>query len=145
MPYADAIEAFPEPEFLEGAPPSFVERALALLAHAGGIFTSFVVPAVLMMTQRGKSAFVVRHAREALNHQVTLLMGVFLITGAGVLGAVYAAGAEWKWSPFAAGLIILAVSLLMLLLQVYLAVGACQAAMKGRDYRYPLTIRLIQR
>jgi uncharacterized Tic20 family protein len=145
MPHADAIEEFPEPEFLEGAPPRPSECTLALVAHLGGVFTSIVIPAYLYMTQRDKSEFVVRHAREALNHQISICFEVFLLysLGAGVFAAIYSAGVVWHWSLLAALIFTLFITLLVLAFEVYLAIRACQKALKGRDYRYPLTIRLI--
>ena len=146
MPHDDlAIEAFPEPEFLEGAAPTPSERSLALVAHLGGVFTSIVIPAYLYMTQRDKSEFVVRHAREALNHQISICFEAFLLyaLAGGVFALLYSGGMAWTWSLIATSLVTLAVTLLVLAFEIYLAIRACQEALKGRDYRYPLTIRLI--
>ena len=147
MPHADAIEAFPEPEFLEGAPPTPADRMLAVVAHAGGFFLSFVMPAILLMTHQDKSPFVARHAREALNYQITLCLHAFIVyvTAIGIGVAVYYSNPKPFWADgvVAGCAIALLLTLLVVILEVVLIIRACRSAFKGRDYRYPFTIRLI--
>ncbi len=147
MPQGESIEEFPEPEFLEGTHPTPADCMLAVVAHAGGFFLSFVMPAILMMTQGEKSPFVARHAREALNYQITLCFHAFIVyvaaVGFGV--AVYVSNPMPNWTDgvVAGCAIALLLTLLLVILEVVLIIRACRAALRGRDYRYPLTIRLI--
>ncbi len=145
MPHADTIEAFPEPEFLEGAAPTPSERSLALVAHLGGLVLSFIVPASVMMTQQDTSQFVVRHAREAVNFQLTLCFRVLLILlAAGGVAAFFDSAGAHRGFVFAAGTVVaLLLSIVSMASSVVFTIRACKAALKGRDYRYPLTIRLI--
>ena len=150
MSHADAIDEFPEPEFLEGAPPKPADCMLALFAHLGGLLfgfiaPGFIAPAILMMMQQDKSEFVVRHARESLNYQLTLLLHatILLIPGLAVFAAFYFADIKSLVAILISLLVALVLLLLLFAVETYFVIRACIAAMKGRDYRYPLTIRLI--
>ncbi len=138
----DIRNEFPRPEYLEGAAPLPLERLLAMVGHLGGALTCFVVPTLLYVTQRDKSAFVVRHACEALNHQITLGFTVLLVCA--LIAGIPAVAHDWRWSLVVALAALLAVALLVLFLEIHLVIRACQAAWKGRDFRYPLTLRLIR-
>ena len=142
-----AIEAFPEPEFLEGGAPIGAERMLALFAHAGGIFTGVVVPAIVYWNRRKRSDFVVRHAREALNHQITFGIQILLLLGlgAGVTAILPIAGLHKMWSLIAACALTFILVVLTLIFATQSTIRACRAAWNGRDYRYPLTLRFIRR
>ena len=136
---------FPEPEFLEGAAPSPSECTAAMLAHLGGLLLSFILPAILMITQQDKSPFVLRHAREALNYQITLYFYGFIISipAVGVFAAFHFGGAHRTFailSGCAVGIVFTAV---LVAIEVFLVVRASMAAAKGREFRYPLAIRLI--
>ena len=145
MSHADAIDEFPEPEFLEGAPPKPADCMLALFAHLGGLLFGFIAPGVLMLMQQDKSEFVVRHARESLNYQLTLLLHatILLIPGLAVFAAFYFADIKSLVAILISLLVALVLLLLLFAVETYFVIRACIAAMKGRDYRYPLTIRLI--
>ncbi|MCD0451805.1 DUF1707 and DUF4870 domain-containing protein [Actinocorallia sp. API 0066] len=93
------------------------DRMLAGLAHASGVVTTFVGPLVLMLVSGQRSAYVRRHAVEALNFQITLLLVTLVTFGIG--GIVYAIA--WIASLIAA-----------------------VNAGTGRDFRYPLTLRFIK-
>ena len=145
MPNIAAIDDFPEPEYLEGATPTPHERMLALVAHLGGLLLSFVPPAILMVTQRGKSAFVVRHAREAVNFHITLWFHALLVflPATGVGAALYLTGTRAPIAFLFGSLVALVLSIPMVIFEVLYIVRACLAAGKGQEFRYPLTIRLI--
>ncbi len=136
---------FPEPEFLEGAAPSPSECTTAMLAHLGGMLTSFVLPAILMITQHDKSPFVLRHAREALNYQITLYFYGFilLIPAAGVFAAFHFGGAHRTFAILSGCVVAIVLTAILVAIAVFLVVRACMAAAKGREFRYPLAIRLI--
>lgn len=148
MPKPDDLaeaEDFPEPEFLEGRAPQSNERTLAMLAHLGGLFFSFLIPAYLMMTQQDKSHFVVRHAREAVNYQLTLFFHAFvlLLPMIGIAALFHYAFDKWHWGVLAGSALSLMASFVLIGVEIWFIVRACSAATQGKEFRYPLTIRLI--
>jgi uncharacterized Tic20 family protein len=96
--------------------PTGEDRLLAALAHGSGYLTSFIGPLVFMLTSGKRSDYVRRHAVEALNFQLTLLMIVVVTFGIGAL--LYAV----TW--IVAGI-------------------AAIAGLAGNRFRYPLTLRMI--
>jgi uncharacterized Tic20 family protein len=97
--------------------PTAEDRMLAAVAHGSGYLTTFIGPLVLMLTSGRRSSYVRRHAVEALNFQLTLLMFVVVTLGLG--GVLYAI----TW--IVAGI-------------------AALAGLAGQRFRYPLTLRLIR-
>ena len=110
-----------EPEPTEEV--SSESRGWAVAAHLVpliGLF--FVGPLIIWLIKRGDDSFVEEHAREALNFQISVLIY-------GIVMAVTIIGL-----------------ILLLPLAIFALVVAVIAAVKaanGEDYRYPLTIRLI--
>jgi uncharacterized protein len=101
------------------------ECNLAMLAHLLGIFTSFVGALLIWLLKREDSAFVAREAAEALNFQITMALGWLVAT-------------------------LLAQILIGFLLYPVLLIGnlvlcllGAVAASKGRGYRYPVNLRLV--
>jgi len=109
------------------------ERNWALAAHIGSLVAAwfamgFICPLVIWLIFRDRSDYVRRHALESLNFQISLLIY-------GVVAVVLAVG------TFGLGLLViipLAIAALVLIIM------ATMAAAEGRDYRYPLTIRLVR-
>jgi uncharacterized Tic20 family protein len=134
-----------QPEDYEDEPPlpTTEERTLGLAAHVGGFFGSFLVPMILLVTQRDKEGFAAAHSREALNYQIALWFyyaACFLpavvvyfvfegrVPGGGLLPALLA---------------YVGASLIVLIYEVIVIVLASAAAWGGRTYRYPLNIRFV--
>jgi uncharacterized Tic20 family protein len=110
--------------------PSAEERNWALAAHIGTLVAAwvamgFLAPLVVMLVKGKDSGFVRRHAVESLNFQLTMLL--YLAVSA-VLVLVFI------------GIFLLIALGIFALVVVILATVA---ASNGRDYRYPLTIRLV--
>ena len=101
------------------------QRMWAMLAHLSGILFSVVGPLVIWLVQKDKGLFVTEQAKEALNFQITLLIGYL---AAGVLT-----------------FLIVGFFLLFVLpvLAVVFGVLAAVASNKGENYRYPFTLRLV--
>jgi uncharacterized Tic20 family protein len=93
------------------------DRMLAALAHGLGIATLFVGPLVLMLTSGKRSEYVRRHAAEALNFQLTLLMVTVVTFGIGAV--VYAV----SWA---------------------VAAVAAVVGLTGEPFRYPWILRLVK-
>jgi uncharacterized Tic20 family protein len=97
--------------------PTSEDRLLAAVAHGSGYLTTFVGPLVVMLTRGKRSAYVRRHAVEALNFQLTILIAVVVTFGIGAL--VYAI----TW---------------------IIAGVAALAGLAGQRFQYPFTLRLIR-
>ena len=116
-----------------GAPPPYAgpaptpdDRNMATLAHILGIFTSFLGPLIIWLIKKDQSPFVDDQGKEALNFQITLVIGWVISAVATVICI----------GPFLAlGLSVIAI--------VFGIMGAV-ASNKGEAYRYPLNIRFIQ-
>lgn len=103
------------------------DRTLALITHLSGILLSFIVPLIIWLTSKDKpdKGFLVDHAKEALNFQITVLLA-WVVAG------------------------MLSILLIGFLLYPVIFIGnivfCILAGMKangGESYRYPLTLRLI--
>ncbi|GAA4020746.1 DUF4870 domain-containing protein [Actimicrobium antarcticum] len=99
---------------------------MAMLAHLLGIFTGFLGALVIWLVKKDSSAYVAQEAAEALNFQITVLIGYVIC---GVLTFILI------------GLI--AFPLLYVVNIVFCLLGAV-AASKGTGYRYPFIVRLIK-
>jgi hypothetical protein len=104
------------------------QRMWAMLAHLGGILLGFVAPLIVWLVYREKSRFVEEQAKEALNFQITMIIGwvvIFILTlvTLGILFFLY----------FILWIVIVAFSI----------IGGL-AANKGQAYRYPFALRLIK-
>src|SRR5687768_16132043 len=69
----------------EAAAPSHDERVLGVVAHVAGFLTSFLVPMILLLVQQDPTGFAARHAREALNYQIALIVYATVGSVAGVV------------------------------------------------------------
>ncbi|MFL5358730.1 DUF4870 domain-containing protein [Archangium sp.] len=121
--------------FITGSPlPTAQERQWAMLAHLSTLapyiialpFIGFAGPLVVRATKGQESAWVDNQAKEALNFQLTLLIGyaVALVTacfGVGIILGIGLAGF---------GLV--------------MAIIAGIKANNGEVYRYPATLRLLK-
>lgn len=101
------------------------EKMWAIAAHLGPLLLGFVAPLVVWLVFRERSAFLDRQGKEALNFQLTLLIGyvislvlVFVLIGFLLLFAVWIAG---------------------LVFMIMATVKVSSLA----DYRYPVTIRFV--
>ena len=101
------------------------DRNIAVLTHLGGLFFSFLPGLIVWLLKKDESAFIGTQAREALNFQITVLIGymvagilVFLLVGFLLLPVIY-------------------------LGNLVLCIVAAVKTSNGTDYRYPLSLRLI--
>lgn len=96
----------------------------AAAAHFGGIFVLFLAPLVVLLVHGRTSGFVRTQAAEALNFQLTVLLGyivsallIIVVIGLVTMFAVWVTG-------------------------VILAVVATVTVRGGEPYRYPVSLRL---
>ena len=101
------------------------DRNLAVLAHLGGIFFSFIPGLLLWLLKKDESAFLGEQGREALNFQITLLIAYMI---------------SYVLMFVLIGFLLAAV---VWLVNIVLCIVAATIASKGDTYRYPLTLRLL--
>jgi uncharacterized Tic20 family protein len=121
---------WPQPGPGMPAGPTSDERNWALVSHIGSLVAAwfamgFLCPLIVMLTKGRESAFVRRHAVESLNFQISLL--VYLAISALLIIVVI-------------GIFMLIALGIFALVEIILATVA---ASNGREFRYPLTFRLV--
>lgn len=121
-------EPVPEPTGL----PTQDERTWGMVAHLAALaffvmpFGNILGPLVVWLAKRDHSAFVAQHAKEALNFNITVLIGalvcgVLLVLSIGILlGAV------------------------LFVFWLVMTIIAALKANEGLAYRYPFTVRLVK-
>lgn len=98
------------------------EKLWSILTHIGGIVVFLVAPLVAYLVLRDRGPFVRHHTGQALNFQLTMLIG-------------YVVGFITSW--FGIGfLLIIAAGILTVVFGIIAAV----AASRGEFYRYPIAI-----
>jgi uncharacterized protein len=105
--------------------PSKDECNLAMLAHLLGAFTGFVGALILWLVKKDEGGFVAQEAKEALNFQIT----VALALAASALLKIILIGFLLFPIIFVANFIF--------------CILAALSATKGKAYRYPFALRLI--
>jgi uncharacterized Tic20 family protein len=121
------------------------DQMWAIFAHIGVFLLGIFAPLIIYFVYADKSAFVRRHAKESLNHQLSLLLVIFLWLFVAVLIGLAVGGLS---QSAAAGIItgyvlVLLGSMGLGVLNMVLVILATLAASKYQHYRYPLTIRLL--
>lgn len=101
------------------------ERQWAMLGHIGAIVLGFLSPLLVWLIYRERSAFINDQGREALNFQITLVIGWFVAFVLSFIGI---------------GLLLFP---LLWVTNLAFCIIAGLAANKGELYRYPVTLRLV--
>jgi uncharacterized protein len=101
------------------------DRTMAMLCHLLGIVTWFLGSLIVWLIKKDQSKYVDEQGREALNFQITLLIG-------DAIGAATAC--------FGVGVFIIAA---VWIIRLVFCILAALAVNKGEHYRYPFAIRLI--
>jgi uncharacterized protein len=112
--------------------PTQDERTWGMVAHLAALgffilpFGNIIGPLVVWLAKRDHSAFVALHAKEALNFNITILIG-------GLVCCVLLA--------FSIGILFGA---LLFVFWLVLTIIAALKANEGATYRYPFTLRLVK-
>ena len=109
-------------------PVSQEDRTLAMLTHLSGIVLGFLVPLIVWLINKDRTDknFLNDQAKEALNFQITILIGYILGT---ILSII---------------LIGFLVTFAAWVLSLIFSIIAALKANEGVAYRYPFAIRLIK-
>lgn len=110
---------------IEVITPTSEEKNIATVTHLGGTVFSFIPGLVVWLIKKEESAYITDQAKEALNFQITVLLGYLI---ASVLA--------WVLIGFLLYPIIWVINIIFCII-------AAVAASKGEKYRYPLCLRLI--
>lgn len=102
------------------------DKTLAILTHLSGILLGFIVPLIIWLIKKDQSPYLAGQAKEALNFQITVLIA-------------YLAG--FVLSFVLIGLLIMP---LVLIGNLVFCIIAAVKTSNGENYRYPMTLRLIQ-
>lgn len=120
----------PSSQYGQGQPPQPMtpadEKLWATLAHAGSILLGFVAPLVVWLIYKDRSAFVADQAKESLNFQIVMTIGI-------VIGYI-------TTLIFIGYLIIPVVGIANLIF----CIMAAMAANRGETYRYPFNWRIVK-
>jgi len=105
--------------------PSNNDKNIVTITHLGGILFSFIPSLVVWLLKKDDSEYIAAQAKEALNFQITLLLAqfvayvlIFILVGFLLLGLIW-------------------------IFNIVFCIIAAISSSKGEDYRYPLTLRLI--
>ena len=107
-------------------PVSQDEKNIAALTHAGGIFFAFIPSLVVWIVKKDSSPFIADQAMEALNFQITVLLGY------NVSAALMVILIGWLFIK------------IIMLTNLVLCIIAAVKASNGEKYRYPFTVRLLK-
>jgi uncharacterized Tic20 family protein len=110
----------------QGPEPDKDARTMAMLCHLLAIFTGFLGPLIIWLIKKDQSPFVDDQGKEALNFQLTMLIG-------------WIAGA--LTTCIFIGFIILPA---VIIVNLIFCIMATMKANQGIAYRYPFAIRMIK-
>jgi uncharacterized Tic20 family protein len=104
------------------------DKTFAILAHIGGLFTSWVAPLIIFLIKKSdkNSTFATDQAREALNFQIT----IFLAYIACFFLSFVLIGLFLFWA--------------VMMFNLVMCIVAAVKSSNGVEYRYPLTLRLLK-
>jgi len=106
------------------------DRTMAFICHLVGGLLGFLIPLIVWLIKKDQSKFVNDQGKEALNFQLTLLIGHVILGFACCI-------------PFV-NILALLLHLGLRVLSVVFGIIGGLAAQKGEVYRYPLTFRMIK-
>lgn len=102
------------------------DKTLGIIAHIGGLVTSFVAPLLIWLMQKDKTGMAREHALEALNFQITVIIA----------------------SMVAMFLTLLLVGVLLypliFLADLFFSIQGAIAASEQKPYKYPFSLRLFK-
>ncbi|HYV39958.1 MAG TPA: DUF4870 domain-containing protein [Gemmataceae bacterium] len=131
----DRLEEAPQDELTPASGPLQIEstpddRNMAFISHLVGGFIGFIVPLIIWLIKKDQSKFVDDQGKEALNFQLTILIGHVVLVPVMCIPV--------------AGLIAIPLHLALRVFSVVFGIIGGMAAQKGEVYRYPIALRMIK-
>jgi hypothetical protein len=102
------------------------DQNLAMLAHLLGIVSGFIGALIIWLSKKGQSTFIDEQAREALNFQITMLIG-FVVA--------------YILTHILIGVLLIPV---LVITNLVLCIIAAVAVSEGKHYKYPFALRLLK-
>ncbi|MFY0523404.1 DUF4870 domain-containing protein [Archangium gephyra] len=119
--------------FITGSPePTANEKLWGAIAHVSPVLLSALGPLLVMLLKGNQSVWVERHAKEALNFQLTVLAAAAVLMVAGLLLFCFGGFLLWK--------LLAPLWLVGTVVSVYAGIKAHEGAL----YRYPFNVRLVK-
>lgn len=118
--------AAPSTAIYMGPPPDQDSKTMGMLSHLLGILLGFLGPLIIWLIKKDSHPFVNDQGKEALNFQLTLLIGYLIAAATScVLIGMFIFPVVW-------------------LVGLILSIMGTMKAYGGEAYRYPLNIRFIK-
>ena len=122
------------------APP---DKTLAVLSHLGAVIGGFILPLIIYLTAGKRDAYIRHHSAEALNFQLTWLIG-FLTAFVLMFSTLFAtAGLDSSEPPVGFFIIFPFIFVIQGIGLVFSIMGAVKAG-GGKLWRYPVSIRFVK-
>jgi len=118
----DPVEQTPSP--VEQTP-SKDEQNLAMLSHLLGIVSGFIGALVIWLLKKDQSVFIDEQAKEALNFQITLMIGYVI---------------AYILTFILIGVLLIPV---LVITNLVFCIIAAVAVSEGKHYKYPFALRLL--
>ncbi len=127
VPPPPAPPPYSPPQPPVASPSSNDDRNLAMLTHLSGCIFNIIVPLVVWLMNKDKpeKAYLVAESKEALNFQITVLIGYVICW----ILVIVLIGVFLKW-------------VLIILNLVMCIIAAMKVSSEG-SYRYPFALRLV--
>ena len=125
-PTTEQIPSEPTQKAPESVDVSQDSKNMGMLCHLLAIFTVFLCPLLIWLIQKDEDKFIDSQGKEALNFQITIM---------------FAVAASFALTPILIGVPLLFATFVC---NIVFCILASIAASKGKDYRYPVCIRLIK-
>lgn len=125
-PETEQIPSEPTHKAPESVAISQDSKNMGMLCHLLAIFTVFLCPLLIWLIKKDEDEFVEIQGKEALNFQITVM---------------FAMTASLALTPILIGIPLLFATVVC---NIVFCILASTAASKGKDYRYPICIRLIK-
>jgi uncharacterized Tic20 family protein len=105
--------------------PTSDEKTMAILSHILALLTGFIAPLIIYLVKKD-SPYVLAHARESLNFQITMAIAYFV---------------SWLLVFILIGFVL--VPLLIIANLVFIIIATIKAS-ENKLYKYPLSIRFVK-
>jgi hypothetical protein len=115
---------------------------LSVLSHVGFFVAGFILPLIFRLTEGKKNEYVRHHSTEALNFQITFMIGWFAAFVLLFVSAVATSDADGNASPL---IFVPFLGFFVLYIGggVLAVIGAVKAG-KGEWWRYPINLRFVR-
>ena len=112
------------------------DRTTGMLCHLVGILAGIIGALIMHLCMKDRSAFVLHHAKESLNFQITLLIIEFALVIVSIISGLVTFGFAF--------IVTVPVTIAVIITFLVLEIIACMAASRGEWHRYPFAFRFVK-